>query len=801
MGPKIVAINDAGKAMLGYTGKGSPVGRAFHQHVNGAWSKKLAKSLAALTAGKQPKNIVLLSYDGRTVDVDVAATVSDGSGAATRVMILAMPSAQGRNRTNAILDDDRKFQHLAETAAEAICLLDDTGILHVNTAGRTLFAMGEDCDMIGKSFAEFIHSDYAPLFKRGLKDLVQLAAADKPELLKLKDVHGRVIDAEVWLRALGVAGPYAVLVRDVTQRVIAVETLRSDGQRLQAIVDAVADGVISVDERGLVQSVNAAVETLFGFAPEQLIDEPLTKILPHWTDEKGVVVTVSVLGRESIEFPAALLGKTRDVHGVKRDGASFPAEITVTTMQHGQGSLFTVVVRDASARRAAEEAQRTYAAKLASEVEARTKEMRDLSRQNRQILESASDGIIAVGTDGRITTANPAAGELFDRSAAAMVGLPVERVFLFGSSHAKSGQSAPIKSQLAEGPFHTDIEVNLARTDGLSFDASYVISPITENRQTMGYVLTLRDVTEKKRIAAEQRVAAAVFDQSAEGFFITDARSRVMKVNPSFQRITGLSSADVFGRTLNDLPFVDAKLFAENMSALQNAPQTEWEQWSADSAGKRRAWRVGLSIIRDDQGRAQQYTGIVSDITTRKLEEERIIYQANYDQLTGLPNRTLFNDRLQRVVLEGRRGKTNVGLMFIDLDGFKAINDNLGHDAGDLLLKATAERLLKSVRESDTVARLGGDEFTVIMPLLDSMEGATLVASRILKSLIAPFDLNGQEGRVSASIGISMFPQQSGDAQALLHNADVAMYHAKRQGKANYQIWRQDLEADAEARY
>ncbi|MBL8644012.1 MAG: PAS domain S-box protein [Rhodospirillaceae bacterium] len=801
VGTTIVAINEAGKTMLGYTGKGTAVGRAFHQHVNGAWSKKLSRSLAALTAGKQPKTMTLLAYDGRTLEVDVAATSAGGSGAKARTLMLAVPSSHNRDKVDAVLNDERKFQRLAETGAEAICLIDDGGIIHVNAAGRALFSVAEDCDIIAKSFTEFIHSDYAPHFKRGLKDLIALADAAKPELLKLKDVQGRVIDAEVWLRSLGPMGPYAVLVRDVTQRVIAVETLRSDGKRLQAIVDAVADGVISVDERGLIQSVNAAVERLFGYKPKQLIDKELTKILPQWTDEKGVVVTKSVLGRESIEFPAEMLGQTRDVYGIRHDNTSFPAEITVTTMQHGQGSLFTVVVRDASARRAAEEAQRNYAAKLAGEVDARTKEIRDLSLRNRQILESASDGIIAVDTEGRITTANPAAGELFDRSAAAMTGLPIERVFLYGSGHAKAGLPVPMKAQLAEGPFHTDIEANLARTDGLSFDASYVISPITANRQTMGYVITIRDVTEKKRIAAEQRVAAAVFEQSAEGLFVTDARNRVLKINPAFQRITELSSADVFGRALGELPFIDAKLFAEQTAVLQNAAHAEWEQWTSDKTGKRHAWRVGLSVIRDDQGRPQQYTGIVSDITARKLEEEKMIYQANYDQLTGLPNRTLFNDRLQRVVLEGRRGKTNVGLMFIDLDGFKAINDNLGHDAGDLLLKATAERLLKSVRESDTVARLGGDEFTVIMPLLDSMEGATLVASRILKSLTTPFDLNGQEGRVSASIGISMFPGQAGDSQMLLHNADVAMYHAKRHGKANYQIWRQELEADAEARY
>jgi diguanylate cyclase (GGDEF)-like protein len=152
-------------------------------------------------------------------------------------------------------------------------------------------------------------------------------------------------------------------------------------------------------------------------------------------------------------------------------------------------------------------------------------------------------------------------------------------------------------------------------------------------------------------------------------------------------------------------------------------------------------------------------------------------------------------DRLTRLVLEGRRAKTSIGLMFIDLDGFKAINDTLGHDAGDELLRSTARRLEKCVREADTVARLGGDEFTVIMPLIDNFEAAGFVAGRIIRSLTEPFDLGGRVGNVSASIGISLLPAQASTAGELLHNADVAMYHAKHQGKANYQFYRAELES------
>ncbi|MDX2145718.1 MAG: PAS domain S-box protein [Rhodospirillaceae bacterium] len=800
-GGVVTAINPAGRKLLGYHGRGSPVGRRFVDHVAPPWTKKLARSLKPLTMGRGPHVVTLIGYDGRAVPCEVTAKAAKGAG--SRIMIVARASTAAADRARHVVGTDRALRRMFDDGAEAIVLVDDTGVIAANVAATATLAIADIRDAIGRPFAEFVHGDYAAHFRRGLKDLARLNGAGAPELVKLKDTQGRIIDAEIWVRGLGKAhgAPFAVAIRDATRRIMGVENLMAGGRRLQAIVDAVADGVISVDERGLVQSVNAAVRALFGFTPKQLIGKPLTKILPQWTDEKGVIVTRSALGQDSIEFPAALLGKTRNVTGTRADKTSFPAEITVTTMQHGQGSLFTVVVRDASARLAAEQAQQTYAKKLAADVEARTQEVRALSRQTRQILESTSDGIIAVGLDGKISTANPAAGELFDRAATAMTGLPIERVFLYGSGHVRAGQPVPILAQLREGPFQTDIEASLARTDGASFDAAYVISPITENRQTLGYVLTVRDITERKKIAAEQRVAAAVFEHSSEGLLVADARGRVAKINPGFARITGYGAADVVGKAMAEVLFADPKQHRAAMDALAKAAQTEWEQWTTDKAGKRQAWRVALSVVRDDASKVQQYAAIVSDVTTRKQEEERVLYQANYDQLTGLPNRTLFNDRLQRVVLEGRRGKTNVGLMFIDLDGFKAINDTLGHDSGDLLLKETAVRLNKSVRESDTVARLGGDEFTVIMPLLDSLDGAKLVASRILASLTQPFDLAGKEGRVSASIGISIFPAQAGDAQQLLHNADVAMYHAKRHGKANYQIWRPELEADAEARY
>lgn len=420
--------------------------------------------------------------------------------------------------------------------------------------------------------------------------------------------------------------------------------------------------------------------------------------------------------------------------------------------------------------------------------------------QNSQILTAASAGIVAVSPDGIITLANPAAADLLNRDPSAMIGLSVERAFVYGNAHPRAGQPIPLRDELKNGPYYVDREVHLARTDGESFEAVYVLTPYNADRSLAGYVLTLRDVTRRRRAEAELRLSNVVFEHSPEGLIVADAQGRVTKVNPAYRRIVGLGDGEIVGKNMNDILFMGATASQSILEALNGDNEAQWEQWAKNRSGKRYAARVTVSVVRDDEGAIQQYVGIVSDITQRKLDEEKIIYQANYDQLTGLPNRTLFMDRLTRRVLEGRRARTSVGLMFIDLDGFKAINDTLGHDAGDLLLKSTARRLEKCVREADTVARLGGDEFTVIMPLIDSFEAAAIVAGRIIKSLTEPFDLEGREGRVSASIGISLLPSQATTATELLHNSDVAMYYAKRQGKANYQFYRPDLEGTVEVK-
>ena len=418
----------------------------------------------------------------------------------------------------------------------------------------------------------------------------------------------------------------------------------------------------------------------------------------------------------------------------------------------------------------------------------------DFMHQTSQILSAATNGIVALDAGGIITLANPAAADLLNRDMTAMTGVSVQRAFVYGSAHELAGDPLPLMSQLENGPYYMDQEVHMARSDGESFEAVYSVAPIKENGDVSGYVITFQDITDRRRAESELRLAAAVFEHSPEGLVVADAKQRVTKVNAAFERLAVIDARSAVGQGLADVLLGGADTSGDVLDKLESQDKTQWEQWCKNKRGRRYAARISVAVVKDGSGAVQQYVAMVADITQRKLDEEKITYQANYDQLTNLPNRTLFMDRLTQLVLEGKRAKTSVGLMFVDLDGFKAINDTLGHDAGDQLLVEASRRLEKCVREADTVARLGGDEFTVIMPLIDNFEAAAVVAGRIITSLGEPFDLNGREGNISASIGISLLPVQASTASELLHNADVAMYHAKRSGKGNYQFYRPELE-------
>ena len=288
-----------------------------------------------------------------------------------------------------------------------------------------------------------------------------------------------------------------------------------------------------------------------------------------------------------------------------------------------------------------------------------------------------------------------------------------------------------------------------------------------------------------------ERIAGDVFEHALEGIVVTDATGTIVRVNPSFTRTTGYAAEEALGRNPRMLNSGrhDAAFYRAFWDALGTTGEWQGEIWNRRKNGEIYPEWLTISRVADEHGRVQNYVAIFSDITEQKREEARMRHQAQHDPLTGLPNRALFRDRLEQALVQAKRREGQLAAMFIDLDRFKQVNDTLGHDGGDELLRQVARRVRSAVRESDTVARLGGDEFTVLLPEIGSAEAAIVVGEKILEAIARPFVVLGREVSVTCSVGVSLYPHHGGDAATLLAHADTAMYQIKRAGRASCRIF------------
>ncbi len=305
---------------------------------------------------------------------------------------------------------------------------------------------------------------------------------------------------------------------------------------------------------------------------------------------------------------------------------------------------------------------------------------------------------------------------------------------------------------------------------------------------------------ERLRSEAEAKVqlAAKVFEHSKEGIMVSDADGNIVSVNHGFTEITGYSQQEVLGKNPALLASGrhDRGFFAAMWESVLTLGSWQGEVWNRRKSGVIYPAWLTITCMRNEAGEVSNYIGIFSDISERKMAEERIQHLAHYDALTDLPNRVLFRDRLEQAIIKSQRSNEKLAVIFLDLDRFKQINDTLGHSVGDRLLQVVATRLLECVRGQDTVSRQGGDEFLVMLPGA-TPEGAAMVAQKMLMALAAPCLIDGHDLRVTPSIGISMYPEDAKDIDALVKLADVAMYHAKDLGRNNYQFYTESLNATA----
>lgn len=544
-------------------------------------------------------------------------------------------------------------------------------------------------------------------------------------------------------------------------------------ERLETVLEAASDGVCILDQNGNVVEFSHSFSRMLGYTAE----EAARLNVVDWDTQfprENLVASV----QSHIEQPGTFETKHR-----RQDGSVFDAEINAKGIVLDGRAYLYASSRDISARKQAE------------------MELRESNQRFRTLFDSSSDPVWIIDGD-RFVDCNRAAVAALQYSDKEML-LNVHPSDISPQfqpdgeeSYSKAGRMIAIANEKGSHRFewvHT-------RADGSNFFAEVTLTAIVLKNQHVIHCLW-RDISERKYTEVKLRLAASVFSHAREGIMITKTDGEIIDVNDSFHRITGYARDEVLGknpRILNSGRH-NSEYFATMWRKLIDHGHWQGEIWNRSKKGDEFAVIQTVSTVRDAQGNASQYIALFSDITALKEHERQLEHIAHHDALTALPNRVLLADRLHQAMAQTKRHKLRLAVAYLDLDGFKAINDNHGHAVGDQLLITVAGRMKRALRDSDTVARLGGDEFIAVITDLTTVEASALMLTRLLSVSAQPVHVGDLVVQVSASIGVAFFPQAGDvDADQLLRQADHAMYQAKLAGKNQYQIF--DAEQDRSVR-
>ena len=427
-------------------------------------------------------------------------------------------------------------------------------------------------------------------------------------------------------------------------------------------------------------------------------------------------------------------------------------------------------------------------------------QLRKQHDQLQTVLESIPSAVSLFNRDALLELSNSEFGRLLELpEELTRPGTSIREMFRFNAERGEYGPGNPdqitrnLMQRIREPSKH---HFERTRPDGKTLEIRGV--PLAEG----GFVTVYTDVTERRNSVEREQLAQKVYSHSPAGIIFTDETHRILSINPAAAQMTGYELCELEGQTVFSLiEFEQGQSAGEITDQLFTRGTWNGELSLTQKDGQPIPAGTRINRVDDPQsGLPAHYVWILADITERKQAEDRMRHIAQTDALTGLPNRMALLMRLAQILPDARRHQWKVAMMFLDLDRFKTINDTLGHQVGDELLREVACRLSRLVRESDFVARLGGDEFVIILPAISTPADAATVASKITAALSTPIEAGGHELHTSPSIGISIFPDDGADGDTILKNADTAMYHAKAAGRNNYQFFAAEMNQSAAER-
>jgi diguanylate cyclase (GGDEF)-like protein/PAS domain S-box-containing protein len=532
--------------------------------------------------------------------------------------------------------------------------------------------------------------------------------------------------------------------------------------------------VHSSDRAGIVRYWNNTCAQLFGVAARDAVGKPLASLVAHPHRDAEFAAVLDTIWRTG-KAPPPADWLVRCANGAERwvYASHFPV------VRDGLTQQVLCMEIDVTGRKIDEQALVRAGANF------------------RQLFERSTDAIVLVrGRD--IIDVNPAALRLFR---CAGKGEMVGRSLLDFSPPAQpSGEASMLRDADIAAQAYNDgnqrYEWQYHTAGGEPFWAEVVLTSVAIDHEHLAYAV-IRDISQRKSTERTLTMAAQVFENCRDAILILDDACRVVAVNQAFTDITGFAPLEVIGQEVPSLRagLHEPAFYQQIWDYVAVHDHWEGEVFSVRRSAEVYPVRVALTAIRDGADRISNYMAILSDITGRRQVEEHTRHLAEHDFLTDLPNRVLFLDRLHQALATARRQQTKAAVMFLDLDRFKAINDTLGHQAGDVVLKEVAARLVRCVRGVDTVSRQGGDEFVVILADIRGADQAAHVAGSVMQAVSQPMRVGRHEVTLSVSIGISICPGDGDDVDTLLRHADIAMYHAKQNGRNAFQFFSPEMNA------
>ncbi|HEX4858885.1 MAG TPA: PAS domain-containing protein [Usitatibacteraceae bacterium] len=691
-----------------------------------------------------------------------------------------------------VAQDYRLQKELADSERRIRMIADGVGIPinYVDTNWRVTY-YNRPCDeMYAREFSNALGRhirDVLPqaVFEQIEPHYLRAFSGERVEYERLAEVKGR---GNRWVRvnllpdfgpSQAVVGVYSV-VADIHEDVLLRETLMAQERQLRLFADNIPESIAYIAADGRYRFVNNAFLRRRGFSRHEVIGRSYQEILAPLPAAETVIE----------HYRRALAGEPQ----------AFERE--VTHADAGRRGMKFVLVPDIDAT---QRVQGVYAMGIdVTDLQVARDEIAERENELRVAMDSLPHPMVYLDASLRYRLINRRVEEMFGLPREQLVGRDLKEVFgerryLDAKVHwdrALAGETFTVERQIGTDPktMRWMLTRYTPRTDG--------------DGRVIGLYIAGTDIDDLKRTEINLRRAnwllTSHFENTPLAVIEWDAEFRVLRWSPQAERIFGWNEAEV-----RDLPRAQWKFVVEgdreqaeavfNRMVLHHEPRTSSLHRNYRKDGRIIWCEWYHSSLRDEDGRIVSVLSLAQDVTTRVLAEERLVHQATHDSLTGLPNRTMLQDRLRLAISRARRTGHRVAALFIDLDRFKEVNDTLGHRIGDELLCEMSARLGRMVRDVDLLVRLSGDEFMIVLEEVTDLESPRVVAAKLLDEIRLPTRIKGHDIHVSASIGISLFPDDAEDVDSLMKNADMAMYRAKELGKNAFELFSADLAARGSA--